>query len=71
MGKTMALLVRWDWNDTTSQTGITVCEYQENGEIKPLGDYYTKVKVGSPVVRSDKNVLYFLDESKHTEDRRN
>ena len=71
MGKTMALLGRWDWNDTTSQTGITVCEYQENGEIKPLGDYYTKVKVGSPVVRSDKNVLYFLDESKHTEDRRN
>lgn len=70
MNKTFALVGQWGWYTKTGSAGITVCEYQENGEFKKINNYFPSVKVGSPVIKSNKDVLYFVDEECDTDDIR-
>ncbi|WP_281627879.1 beta-propeller fold lactonase family protein [Traorella massiliensis] len=67
MKKTMALFGSWGWYGENSKPGINVCEY-DDGKFKSIKGYYEGVVVGSPVVISDKGILYFINETRDTAD---
>ena len=71
MTKDYALLGSWRWFDSNDDCGITVCEAGKSGDLKVIKNYFPEVSVGSPVLISKNGYLYFVDETKHTEDRRN
>lgn len=66
-----ALLGSWRWYDCDDDCGLTVCKCSQDGELEPVKNYFPRVAVGSPVLISKNKNLYFVDETKHTEDRRN
>lgn len=66
--KYAALVGGWDWDGSSQIKGISLCEENETGWIIKK-NILPDVKVGSRVVFHGKELFYFVDEKKCTEDR--
>lgn len=67
MRKTYALFGSWGWYGDNPKPGVNLCEYKD-GKYKIIKSYYKGVVVGSALQRSSKDIVYFINETRDTED---
>lgn len=66
--KSYVIVGCWDWDGSIKEKGLWVCRFHsETGHLEPVSCIMPNIKVGFQPLPSINNILYIVEEQKHTD----